>query len=127
MEAVIYLDTHVVVWLAGAPGELSDYAKNAIRGASQLLISPMVELELEYLYEVGRIRYDADAVLGHVRRSLNLKYCDRPFSAVVVEAKKIKWTRDPFDRIITAQAALGSHPLLSRDKIVQANYRQARW
>ena len=32
-----------------------------------------------------------------------------------------------FDRLFTAQAAIGNDILLTRDKIIRANYEQARW
>jgi PIN domain nuclease of toxin-antitoxin system len=46
---------------------------------------------------------------------------------VVAAARKIKWTRDPSDRLITAHAALGDDTLLTRDKIIRANYALAAW
>jgi PIN domain nuclease of toxin-antitoxin system len=127
MEALTYLDTNVVVWLAGALEQLSDTARAAIDGAERLLVSPMVELEVEYLYETGRIQRPAVEVLEHLRGALNLRRCERDFSAVVAKARELKWTRDPFDRLITAQAALGSDRLLTRDKIIRANYPRAFW
>jgi PIN domain nuclease of toxin-antitoxin system len=127
MAAVIYLDTNVVVWLAGAPDELSDTAREQIRAATDLRISPMVELEIEYLHEIGRLRHPAAAVLAHLRAGLELRSCDKPFVAIVEVAGRLKWTRDPFDRIIVAHAALDASPLLTRDRIIQANYPHAVW
>jgi PIN domain nuclease of toxin-antitoxin system len=37
----------------------------------------------------------------------------------------MKWTRDPFDRIIAAQAAVDATPLLTRDRIILSNYPHA--
>jgi len=127
VEALIYLDTNVVLWLAGAPGELSETAIQSVDTAETLLLSPMVELEIEYLYEVGRIQQPARVVLEHLRSALALRICERSFAAVVSAARALKWTRDPFDRLITAQAALGESTLLTRDKIIRANYPHARW
>jgi PIN domain nuclease of toxin-antitoxin system len=127
VEAVIYLDTNVVLWLAGAPEQLSTSAKQAINSHDVLLYSPMVGLELEYLHETGRVQRPAVEVLEHLRSALNLKACERPFAAVVAAARELKWTRDPFDRLIAAQAAVGSDQLLTRDKIIRANYPHAFW
>jgi PIN domain nuclease of toxin-antitoxin system len=53
---MIYLDTHVVVWLyAGDAAVFSPGAKQAIN-SSPLSVSPVVRLELTYLYEIGRLR-----------------------------------------------------------------------
>jgi len=52
---LIYLDTHIVVWLyAGLSDRFSDLAKSLI-DSHDLYISPMVRLELKYLNEIGRI------------------------------------------------------------------------
>jgi PIN domain nuclease of toxin-antitoxin system len=52
---VIYLDTHVVAWLyAGELGRLSQFASERIE-AEDVLISPMVVLELTYLHEIERL------------------------------------------------------------------------
>jgi PIN domain nuclease of toxin-antitoxin system len=53
---VIYLDTHAVAWLYAK--ELSRFTSKGLEGleANELLISPMVSLELEYLYETGWIQ-----------------------------------------------------------------------
>ena len=122
-----YLDTNVVLWMAGAQEQLSEVAVQTINGAETLLISPMVELEIEYLYEIGRIQQPAHAVLEHLRSALDLRTCERSFAAVVATARALKWTRDPFDRLITAQATLSDATLLTRDKIIRANYAHARW
>lgn len=127
MEALIYLDTNVVLWLAGAPEELSETATVRIDEAERLLVSPMVALEIEYLYEIGRIHEPASSVLEHLGRYLNLEVCDRAFAKVAEKARGLKWTRDPFDRLITAQAALAEDPLLTRDKLIRANYARAVW
>ena len=124
---MIYLDTNVVLWLAGAPDQLSPTAVETLNSAESLLLSPMVELEIEYLYEVGRIQQPAQAVLDHLRGSLNLLTCERSFGSVVAAARAMRWTRDPFDRLITAQAAIAEDPLLTRDKIIRANYAHACW
>ena len=52
---MIYLDTHVVLWLYLRRGEaLSERARHSIEYEPEILISPMVLLELDYLHEVGR-------------------------------------------------------------------------
>ena len=56
---MIYLDTHVVVWLyAGDTERLSVHARQHIE-SNELLVSPIVLLELAYLKELGRITVDS--------------------------------------------------------------------
>ena len=127
MEALIYLDTNALLWIAGAPDQLSPSAIEAVNAAEALHVSPMVELEVEYLYEIGRIRRDAAAVMSHLAAVIPLRVCDRRFSAVVQAARAMTWTRDPFDRLITAQAAIGDDTLLTRDATIRAHYPPALW
>jgi PIN domain nuclease of toxin-antitoxin system len=54
VAAVIYLDTHVVVWLYAGDLELLPHGVRDLLEGEELVISPMVELELQYLYESGR-------------------------------------------------------------------------
>ncbi|MBL0378055.1 MAG: hypothetical protein JKP90_00020 [Desulfofustis sp. PB-SRB1] len=52
---MIYIDTHIAVWLcAGVVGKLSDKAKDLLNG-HEIRISPIVRLELQYLYEIKRV------------------------------------------------------------------------
>lgn len=52
---MIYLDTHVVLWLYLRKGEgLSSKARYLIEFEPEIFISPMVLLELDYLYEIER-------------------------------------------------------------------------
>lgn len=56
---MIYLDTHVIVWLyLGNLSKFSDPAKVAIN-TQEIAISPIVSLELTYLHEIGRLRTNA--------------------------------------------------------------------
>lgn len=126
MEA-IYLDTHVVIWLFS--GELDKISKKALEliEEHELLVSPMVILELEFLYEIGRLNYKYDAILSSLSESIDLKVCSLPFVNVVKESTKHNWTRDPFDRLIVANAICNNSLLLTRDKKIRDNYVKAVW
>ncbi len=124
---MIYLDTHVVAWLyAGRADLLPELSRSLIEG-NPLRISPMVALELQYLFEIGRTAEPAEPVLDALRRELELKLCDLPFGEVVREALGHDWTRDPFDRLIVSQARLREAPLVTKDETLRANYSQAVW
>lgn len=124
---MIYLDTHVVVWLyGGLIDELSPVAVSAIE-ADELLVSPMVRLELQYLFETGRILAKPDAVLSTLATELGLATCALAFPAVIRKALSLDWTRDPFDRIIVAQAIAGKRTLLTRDQTIHKHHAGAVW
>lgn len=124
---MLYLDTHVVVWLyAGATERFKDETIKLIEDET-LLICPIVRMELQYLNETGRVTADASLILETLGRSVGLTTCDQPFAAVVLEAVQQNWTRDPFDRLIVAQASIRDAPLLSKDQTILDHYRKARW
>jgi PIN domain nuclease of toxin-antitoxin system len=127
VEALIYLDTHVVAWLfAGRTDLLSPLAQSLIEG-NELYISPMVGLELQYLFEIGRTSRPAQPVLDVLVRNMGLQICDLPFQEVVQAAWNESWTRDTFDRIIVSQARLRGAPLLTRDASIRRRYAEALW
>ena len=124
----VYLDTNVVVWLA--QGTLQRISRRAQRALEQgtLLVSPMVLIELEYLYEWNRIKLSARDVQLKVEHEIGVRVCDLPFLSVASAALDEKWTRDPFDRMIVAQAkANGLAPLVSADEEIKNNYPRTAW
>ena len=124
----IYLDTHVVVWLFSQ--ELEKISKKAIDliEGHQLLVSPMVVLELEFLYEIGRLTYNHHEIIASLSDTIDLKVCDLPFALVAKESTRLYWTRDPFDRLIVANASCNNKSiLLSRDKTIRDNYDRTVW
>ena len=128
MADLIYLDTHVVVWLyAQGSAALSPRAAHELEAAAELRCSPMARLEVQYLFEVGRITEPALVVMDELAATLGMRICDTPFFAVVREAEQQTWTRDPFDRLIVAQAELNGAPLLTKDETIHAAYPRAVW
>ena len=125
---MIYLDTHVVAWLyAGADARMSPDARMALRGSDDRRVSPMVRLELQYLFEVGRVTTPAANVMDELRMALGLTVCDASFVAVAHVAEDLTWTRDPFDRLIVAHAALHDAPLVTKDDAMHRHYSGCIW
>lgn len=128
MEALIYLDTHVAAWLyASGQERLSPPARSSLAGSDDLRVSPMVRLELQYLFEIGRVSTPASTVMDALRTSLGLAVCDASFVAVAHLAEDLGWTRDPFDRLIVAHAAVHDAHLVTKDHTLHRNYSQCVW
>ena len=90
-------------------------------------VSPMVELELTYLYEVGRVTEPSAAPLGALRKTIGLEVADASLAAVARTAADLPWIRDPFDRMISAQAIVADSPLVTADQTILANLPLATW
>jgi len=124
---MIRLDTHVIVWLyTGDIERLSDAAIEVIE-THDLLVSPMVQLELTYLHEIGRLTVGGSEIIGDLRDRIGLRLSDEPMASAVHAATSITWTRDPFDRMIVADAIVAATDLLTKDQTILANTSLARW
>jgi PIN domain nuclease of toxin-antitoxin system len=127
MEAVVRLDTHVVVWLyAGTPERLSKPAIDAINN-NDLVVSPIVELELTYLCEIGRLTVNGPTIIGDLRQRIGLSLSDSSMVAVIQAAGALSWTRDPFDRIIVGDSTAANTRLITKDEKIRDNYTAALW
>jgi len=124
---LIHLDTHVVCWLYAGRVDLLSPAARAVIDREALAVSPMVGLELQYLREIGRIRHGAKRILAALRRDVGLALSDLPFAAVAARAQTFSWTRDPFDRLIAAEAELARARLVTRDDLLRRCLRCALW
>ena len=122
-----YLDTHVALWLyAGEAARISKRAA-AMINSEALLASPIVLLELQYLCEIGRLAVPPHAVVGELKRRIGLSMQNRPLEAIAEQALNLDWTRDVFDRMIVAQAALDDASLVTTDRIIRKHYPKAVW
>lgn len=126
MEAV-YLDTHIIVWLH--LGDLKKFSKRSLGDIedSDLLFSSIAQFEMQYLFEIGRLNFNSDQILQNLHKELNLTRSDTSLPELVKEANKLSWTRDPFDRLITAQSSILELPLITKDKTIRQNYPLAVW
>ena len=125
---IAYLDTHVALWMAA--GKLKRMSSRALMliEKSELLLPPMALLELEYMHELGRSKLRARDILNKLEHEVGLRVCDLPFAEVAAAAVDEKWTRDPFDRVIVAQAkANGLAPLISADEEIAKHYPRTVW
>jgi PIN domain nuclease of toxin-antitoxin system len=123
----LYLDTHIVVWLVrGERDKLGEAARQAIEEC-ELAVSPAVVLELELLHEIGRLRASALSIVTAMATDIGLRVCDLPFRTVVEYALKEKWGRDPFDRLIVANAKAAEAPLVTKDAKIRRHYSRVIW
>lgn len=123
-----YIDTQIAVWIAlGELDRLSTAATQHIRNAN-LLISPAVVLELEFLYEIKRFTLRAQDITRKLEHEVGARVCGLGFAEIVAVSLDEKWTRDSFDRLIVAHAkANGLSPLVSADRMIHQNYVRAIW
>ena len=125
---IAYLDTHALIHLALGRSRLIGREASRLIQRAELLISPMVLVELEYLYEIGRLKVHSRDIQTKLEHELGIKLCEIPFATVAGAAIDEIWTRDVFDRIIVANARVnGLAPLISADERIAEHYPRAVW
>ena len=127
-QALIYLDTHIVVWLyAGLLDKFTQKAKDRIDD-NNVVISQFVRLELQYLYEIGRIIVEPDKIIGDLAGEIGLGISEYPLNNIIEKALMINWTRDVFDRLLVAETMRDQAlMLITADKEIREKFTQALW
>jgi PIN domain nuclease of toxin-antitoxin system len=123
---MVYLDTHIAIWICAGEDRLTQAAWNAIEN-EELLISPAVLLEFQFLRERGRISAGPQELMSTLVNDFGVAIGQHPFSAVCQAAIGLSWTRDPFDRLIVAQAIATQSELITRDEMIRSNFPGAIW
>lgn len=116
----LLLDTHLLLWAAGVPNRLSAAALNLIDNpANELLFSAASIWEVATKRGLGRTDFQADPRLL-CRGLLDNGYSELPIlSEHVVAIESLPPIhKDPFDRLLVAQATVEGISLLTSDLVV---------
>ena len=124
---VAYLDTHVVMWLYDKLLNYLSPLATACIEESQLLVSPLIELELQYLHEIGRVGPKPDRVLKALHSDIGLVVGEQEYATIVHHARTLSWTRDPFDRLIVGEALAAGARLITKDETIREHFSGAVW
>lgn len=124
---MIHLDTHVLVWLYAEQFDRLPPRVIELVQHQQLVVSPMVRLELTYLHEIERLVDPATRVMAALTPVLGLHESRTPFAVIIDHAADLTWTRDPFDRLIVANALADDARLATADRAILANMDGAVW
>jgi PIN domain nuclease of toxin-antitoxin system len=116
----LLLDTHLLLWAAGKPGSLPADAQRLMKDAGNELIFSAASLwEIVIKRGLGRDDFQVDPRLFR-RGLLDNSYNELPIGsdhAVAVEGLPLLH-KDPFDRILIAQATVEGILLLTVDPLV---------
>ena len=122
------LDTHLVLWAAFEPERLSSKATKLLRSRSAPLAFSLATLwEVAIKTSIGRPGFSVDA------RQLHKALLDEGFTELAIQARHIvrvaalPWVhRDPFDRLLVAQAMEERLTLLTADAALKGYGRFVR-
>jgi PIN domain nuclease of toxin-antitoxin system len=114
----LLLDTHVVLWQLSGSRELGVRARETIAAAAELVFSVVSFAEIGVKAAVGKLSVPEDLqaqVVGTGVRVLGLS----PDDGLAVASLPLHH-RDPFDRLLIAQAKQGGFALVTADPRIHA-------
>ncbi len=114
------LDTHILVWAAGNIGRLPKNIRALIEGDdNELLFSPANIWETAIKHAQGRSDFQADPYVLRYRLVEN-GYIELPINSehAIAIAGLPQIHKDPFDRILIAQAIIEGVPLVTVDQTI---------
>ncbi|MCF6311007.1 MAG: type II toxin-antitoxin system VapC family toxin [Verrucomicrobiales bacterium] len=127
----LLLDTHVILWMVSDDLRLPEAARRIIRDADQLVYSPVSFWEMAIKTSLkktdfqlspnwgsrieGELRYN-----GAIKLNIEIRHC--------IKVSTLPWHhRDPFDRLLVAQAIEEDLTLLSRDENISQYDLKVLW
>jgi len=122
-----FLDTHAAVALYEGRSKVFGTASTRLLESSALLISPVVALELEFLFEIQRLTAPSEEIVERLASEIGVVTSNDSIAQVIRLAMPLRWTRDPFDRMLVATAELHRSPLITRDRKIRQHYGNAVW
>lgn len=114
----LLLDTHVLIWALGAPDRLPAPVRARLVDRQQhLAVSAASAFEIATKHRLGRLPEAAGLVHGFEQQVARLDASVIPMQAShAITAGSLEWShRDPFDRMLAAQAMSEGFELVSGD------------
>jgi len=110
----LLLDTHILLWWLGDSPRLSKKARRAIEESATVFVSAVSAWEIELKRARGLLR--APNNLEATLRARDLQTLSLTVPHAIAAGRLPLYHRDPFDRMLVAQASLESLTLLTADK-----------
>jgi PIN domain nuclease of toxin-antitoxin system len=125
----LLVDTHAFLWYMAGDGRLSRRARRAIEeGAGEWCVSAASVWEISIKAHLGRITLPAPAVdyfTEKVEQGLCVAAVEWPHAAAVERLPLHH--RDPFDRLIVAQAQCESLAVVTKDPVFRKYGVKVEW
>ena len=115
----VLLDTHILQWWLDDPVQLSESAKSAIENrTNSIMISAVVPWELAIKTNIGKLR-DHGLLANWASKMVAEGFQEVPVeSAHAIRAGLLPLHhKDPFDRLLVAQAQSTGWPIISADPV----------
>lgn len=121
MGVTYLLDTHVLLWLWGDPGRIApERLAELAEPANTLLVSAVCAMEVATKTRLGKLEVGRTLVPTWSARVAEISAEELSISpAHALLAGSMQWEhRDPFDRLLVAQALTEGVPLVTVDPVM---------
>lgn len=118
----LLLDTHVVLWAAIGSPKMDDRVHTLLREADSRVISAVSAYEIAYKVRIGKLRGTQPILDGWAAVMRGLQATELSLTSThLLKAGGLSWEhRDPFDRMLVAQAQAEGLVLMTADRIIRA-------
>jgi PIN domain nuclease of toxin-antitoxin system len=118
----VLLDTHTFIWLFDSPEHLSGRAAAICQVPANVLVLSVVSIwEIVIKLQIGELRLGQPlgAIIDDQRQVNGLEVAPVELAHVLAVERLPLHHRDPFDRLLIAQASVESLPILSVDPVLR--------
>lgn len=125
----VLLDTHTLLWFHAGDRRLSKSARAAIEDQdTELVVSAISVWEMAIKASLRRLQLPT-SVGAYVTEKVRQGYRLLPVSAMhAARVEELPWHhRDPFDRLLAAQALVESCPVITRDRVFRKYGVEVVW
>jgi PIN domain nuclease of toxin-antitoxin system len=110
----ILLDTHIFLWMLISPERLNDKRRYELETpANEVFLSAMSIAELMIKHTIGKIHVEFDPL--EMAKQMRIEILSFSGDHAMLLGKMPLHHKDPFDRMIIAQAIVNRLPLMSDD------------
>ncbi len=110
----ILLDTHIFLWMLTSPERLNDKRRYELETpANEVFLSAMSIAELMIKHTIGKIHVEFDPL--DMAKQMRIEILSFSGDHAMLLGKMPLHHKDPFDRMIIAQAIVNRLPLMSDD------------
>jgi len=116
----VLLDTHVLYWLANDAAQVPERIQAAMRSADARYLSPVTAMEAALKARLGRMPGGDQLVSGWATVRSEMLALDTELHVEhLALAGSLNWDhRDPFDRMLVAQAIVDGLTLVTKDRAI---------
>jgi PIN domain nuclease of toxin-antitoxin system len=118
----LLLDTSVVLWSAAEDYKLNSRAKELLSSkASELYLSSATVWEIAIKFALGSLKLNSEpeVFITEAVREMNMQALQIAHTHAIEAGRLPKHHRDPFDRMLIAQAQTEGLVLLTADRVFQ--------